>query len=191
MQVLRAADHRRMPWKNGGGETVEIAVSPPGAGLDDFDWRVSTATVDADGSFSSFPGVDRTLCLLSGEGMILSVGDRDPVSLGTVSEPYSFPADVPTSARLIHGTITDLNVMTRRGRYSHRICSLPAPSTLAPSSFARLLLCRRGELDVGLPGDTIRLSLMDALLLGADAQEHLSLSGDAEAFLIELCPFAP
>ena len=25
-RILKAADHRRMPWKNGRGETVEIAV---------------------------------------------------------------------------------------------------------------------------------------------------------------------
>ena len=50
-----------MPWKNGGGETAEIAVSPPGAALDDFDWRLSMARVETDGPFSAFPGIDRTL----------------------------------------------------------------------------------------------------------------------------------
>ena len=43
LQVLRAADHRRMPWKNGRGETTEIAIWPPTAGLDGFDWRISMA----------------------------------------------------------------------------------------------------------------------------------------------------
>ncbi|WP_431460998.1 HutD family protein, partial [Klebsiella pneumoniae] len=33
MRILRAADYRSMPWKNGGGVTTEIAVSPAGAGL--------------------------------------------------------------------------------------------------------------------------------------------------------------
>ncbi|TIV74879.1 MAG: HutD family protein, partial [Mesorhizobium sp.] len=32
MRILRAADYRVMPWKNGGGTTTEIAVSPDGAG---------------------------------------------------------------------------------------------------------------------------------------------------------------
>jgi hypothetical protein len=58
--LLRAADHRTMPWKNGGGETTEIAVSPPHAGLADFDWRISMAKVASDGSFSIFPEIDRT-----------------------------------------------------------------------------------------------------------------------------------
>ncbi|MDP1908248.1 MAG: HutD family protein, partial [Hyphomicrobium sp.] len=43
MRILRAKDYRRMPWKNGGGETTEIAISPEGAALDSFDWRVSMA----------------------------------------------------------------------------------------------------------------------------------------------------
>ncbi|MFB9949072.1 HutD family protein [Rhizobium puerariae] len=121
MKVLRSADYRRMPWKNGGGETVEIAVFPPSASVDDLDWRISMATVATDGPFSIFEGVDRTLCVLSGEGIGLSMQGRLPVSLTRQSDPHAFPADLPTSAHLIGGPITDLNVMTRRGRFVHRV----------------------------------------------------------------------
>ena len=78
MHILRAENYRRMRWKNGGGETAEIAVSPDSAGLDDFDWRVSMATVEAGGPFSMFAGVDRTLSILEGEGILLVVEGRDP-----------------------------------------------------------------------------------------------------------------
>ncbi len=44
-----------MPWKNGGGETAEIAVFPPSADLSEFGWRISMATVSSDGPFSAFP----------------------------------------------------------------------------------------------------------------------------------------
>jgi environmental stress-induced protein Ves len=37
MRVLREADCRRMPWKNGGGETVEIARFPDNASIDTFE----------------------------------------------------------------------------------------------------------------------------------------------------------
>ena len=37
---------RQLPWKNGQGVTLELAIAPPGAGLDDFDWRISSARVD-------------------------------------------------------------------------------------------------------------------------------------------------
>ena len=66
MRVFRSADHAFSPWKNGGGTTAEIAIGPPGATLDAFDWRISMARVASDGPFSSFPGVDRTLSIIDG-----------------------------------------------------------------------------------------------------------------------------
>ena len=68
MRILRAGNYRRMKWKNGGGETTEIALFPENAGLNDFDWRISMARVESAGPFSLFPGVDRTLSILEGEG---------------------------------------------------------------------------------------------------------------------------
>ncbi|WP_370878591.1 HutD/Ves family protein [Pararhizobium capsulatum] len=110
-----------MPWKNGGGETTEIAVYPPDADLAGFGWRISMATVANDGPFSAFPGIDRTLSILSGEGVELDIAGRAPTMLTQSSAPLAFPADAATSARLVSGTITDLNVMTRRGQWSHRV----------------------------------------------------------------------
>ena len=71
MRILRAENYRRMKWKNGGGETAEIALFPDGAGLGIFDWRISMARVESGGPFSTFPGVDRTLSILEGEGIVL------------------------------------------------------------------------------------------------------------------------
>ena len=119
--ILRAKDYRRMPWKNGGGETVEIAVFPEGAGLAEFEWRISMATVAADGPFSVFPEIDRTLSIIDGAGMTLAIDGREPVLLTQDSEPLPFAADAPTSATLANGAITDLNVMTRRGVYRHSV----------------------------------------------------------------------
>src|ERR1700744_1316253 len=76
IQVLRSEQHRRMPWRNGGGVTYEVASSPPGADLADFDWRISIADVETGGPFSAFPDVDRTITLLEGEWMALPVGGR-------------------------------------------------------------------------------------------------------------------
>ena len=92
-RIIRAADGRAVPWKNGGGETIEIAVSPEGAGFADFDWRVSMARVAGDGPFSAFPGIDRTLTVLDGGVLHLSVGGREPVRLAPDSAPFSFAGD--------------------------------------------------------------------------------------------------
>ena len=114
MRILRAGNYRRMKWRNGGGETAEVALFPENAGPDDFDWRVSMARVESAGPFSLFPGVDRTLSILEGEGVVLDIEGRLPVRLTGVSEPYGFPADVAVHAGLVAGPVTDLNVMTRR-----------------------------------------------------------------------------
>lgn len=91
MKILRAGDYKRMPWKNGGGQTTEIAVFPPHASVEDFGWRISMATVGEDGPFSVFPGVDRTLSILSGEGIELTIAERPSVVLASPSEPYRLP----------------------------------------------------------------------------------------------------
>lgn len=121
MRVLRSADYRRMPWKNGGGETMEIAVFPAGAALDDFGWRLSMARVASDGPFSLFQGINRSLCILEGAGVALTVGDAPPLRLDRESDPFFFPADAETSAALVDGPITDLNLMTRRSIHTHRL----------------------------------------------------------------------
>ena len=146
--VIRASDLRPQPWKNGGGVTREIAVEPPGASMDDFAWRVSTAEVGSEGPFSRFEGVDRVLVLLTGEGMDLVVGGAPPVRLVPGSEPFAFPGDAPVTATLPGGPITDLNVMVRRGAWTADVRR------------------RRGQVDcaagavlvVGADGDVTRLA---------------------------------
>ena len=85
--VLRAAEHRHMPWKNGLGATIEIAVFPADAGLAEFEWRVSMATVANDGAFSGFEGIDRTLTVLGGDGLSLVVDHAEPVKLTVTTPP--------------------------------------------------------------------------------------------------------
>ncbi len=140
MRILRAADHKRMPWKNGKGETVEIAVFPERASVETFDWRISMAPVVSDGPFSVFPGVDRTLSILTGDGMMLSVEGMAPMVLGRKSMPFSFPGDAKTEAVLQAGPITDLNVMTRRGRFSHRVKRIELGGEIGGAAEAALVI---------------------------------------------------
>ncbi|AMS43071.1 HutD-family protein [Aminobacter sp. Y103A] len=119
-RIIRHADCRPMPWKNGGGVTTEILAWPSAAGLDAFDWRISMAQVAGGGPFSVFAGIDRTLTVLSGT-MQLAAGDAAPVALSPQSQPYAFPGDVGTEAVLIDGPVLDFNVMTRRDRVSHAV----------------------------------------------------------------------
>jgi len=188
MRILRAAGYRVMPWKNGGGTTTEISVSPDGAGLDDFDWRVSMARVEAGGPFSSFAGIDRTLCVLEGQGIVLDIAGGAPAELTAASAPFSFPADVPTGAALISGPITDLNVMTRRGRMAHTVerLTVAAPLEIEAEAETTLVLPLDGE--IKLVGDTPdRLGPLDALLLDRGARKpRLEPTGSTILFVIRV-----
>ena len=184
MKLLRASDHKRMPWKNGGGETVEIAVSPDGVGLADFDWRVSMATVATDGPFSVFQGIDRTLSILDGEGMTLFIEGHEAKRLTQASEPLPFAADAPTSATLIDGTITDLNVMTRRGRFTHSVrrVSVDGDCEIALTGGTGLVLCHRGNAEI----DGMALASGDCLLVSDTNADRRSIAGKALLFQITI-----
>lgn len=185
IRVLRAVDHRVMPWKNGGGITTEIAAHPDGAGLDAFEWRVSMARVESNGPFSSFPDIDRNLTVLEGDGIILAVQGRMPVELLAKSAPMGFPADVPTTAQLLGGPITDLNVMVRRGRFHsevHRI-SLNGATDLETDADTTFLVCNNGEASLRVANQDVRLAPKDCLRLDRQ-QASIAVKPDPEAELL-------
>ncbi|WP_054312942.1 HutD family protein [Mesorhizobium sp. 1M-11] len=188
MRILRASDYRSMPWKNGGGTTTEIVVSPAGAGLDDFDWRISMARVEAGGPFSVFAGIDRTLSILEGEGMRLSIAGYDSVDLTRASEPLFFPADAETEATLAAGPITDLNVMTRRARARHTVrrVSLSEPLDFIAEATATLVFCHEGGIQIG-ESPTVALNARDTLWLDEAGQTfRLRPQPHAVVFLIAI-----
>ncbi|MGR6468481.1 HutD/Ves family protein [Rhizobium sp. PAMB 3182] len=169
-RILRPDDYRRMPWKNGGGVTVEIAIHPPGATLDTFDWRVSMASVVEDGPFSRFPDIDRTLSVLTGKGLELFVAGDDSITLTAESAPHSFAADAETRARLIDGPLTDFNIMTRRGRCRHTVLAIAEGSRDIdlPQGACLLVYCCEGSADVVIGGQTFALAADETLLHPAD-----------------------
>ncbi|CAM5664487.1 hypothetical protein SSPIM334S_07608 [Streptomyces spiroverticillatus] len=69
----------------------------------------------ADGPFSAFPGVDRVLTMVEGDGMDLTLEGIGPRRVDTRFVPQHFPGDVPTGCRLLGGPVVNLNVMHRRG----------------------------------------------------------------------------
>jgi environmental stress-induced protein Ves len=186
MKLYRASEHKRMPWKNGGGETVEIAVSPPDASVEDFDWRISMATVASDGPFSIFPGIDRTLSILDGNGMSLTVAGGENWMLTRSSPPIAFAADVPVAAKLVDGPITDLNVMTRRGRYRHSVERISGRFSVSRhAENERVLVLATGDASAVSDHHTVYLRPLDAVSIHAT----VSIQADHNAcYIIRLTP---
>lgn len=110
---LGPTDYKRMPWKNGGGSTLELLQDPVPEG--GFNWRISIADVGTSGPFSTFEGIDRQIMLVSGNGMVLSFGQQAPPTVvAKPLKPVAFKGEWVTDCRLIDGVIQDFNVMVRR-----------------------------------------------------------------------------
>ena len=163
MQVLPAAERAATPWRNGGGITWPVAASPA-AGAD-FDWRVSIAEIAADGDFSAFPGVDRTIAVIDGAGVQLVEGDRE-VLLAPL-RPVSFSGDARTSCRLIAGRTMDLNLMCARGRAagSMEFRSVDGSLRVTPEQPGDelIVVVIDGAVSVGEESDAVTLEHLDAV----------------------------
>jgi len=189
MQSLCPADYRQQPWKNGAGVTVELAVFPAGASLDSFDWRISRARVGAAGPFSAFPGVDRSLALLSGAGLRLTGDGFVPLTLNADGAVWRFAGETPVAAELIDGeAVEDFNVMTRRGRVEHRVVqhALAAGETLPLASdgdAVRFVHCVAGRLHAG---DEVLAAAESLLLAPADGTVTLRAESDCRLFIVTL-----
>jgi len=119
MEIIRYAELKAHPWRNGGGVTRELASHPAAAPAQDspggtgWDWRVSIADVSKAGDFSAYPGMDRVLTVVEGELLLLSVdGAEHPLEK---YRPFRFSGDAAASGALPTGDIRDLNVITRTG----------------------------------------------------------------------------
>lgn len=102
-----------MPWKNGGGSTQEICRFPEGA--QDWLWRASVADIEQAGPFSEFPGCDRSLTLLTGDGLrLVPPFPEKPVELRPPYGTYRFPGEWPMSGEPIGGPSRDFNFIWKR-----------------------------------------------------------------------------
>jgi len=144
MKKLTPQHYRSMPWKNGAGVTIEIAVFPENAQLDDFLWRVSRAKVVQEGEFSHFSGIDRSLALLQGKGMRLRVNGVSQ-QLDTRQNILSFAGDVVTYAELMDGAISDLNLMSRRACCWHQLTRWSGAESYELPLETVLLYCAQGS----------------------------------------------
>ena len=176
-----------VPWKNGGGSTTEIAIGPPDSGFEDFDWRVSLATIEKDGAFSSFPDVDRTLALVAGHGMTLEI-DGEP-TLVTETEPVvAFDGSSQVIAKLSRGASTDFNAMTRSERCYHTFGRrrLSGDSTFVARADVTVLFLAEGDaLELRNEQERIGLVRFDAVVLESGSVWKLE-AGQGMIYIVDV-----
>ncbi len=111
--LLSPDTFKTIPWKNGLGHTTELAISEGGS-LDNFDWRLSIASVENDGDFSNFAGYQRNLVLIEGNGLTLDHRNGDVDNLTSLLDIARFDGGCNTYGALVNGGIKDFNIMTRK-----------------------------------------------------------------------------
>jgi uncharacterized protein len=187
MHIIRARDYTVVPWKNGGGTATNIVASPPDAGFDAFDWRLSGAHVGRDGPFSVFPDIDRTMVILSSGSLALHGLDAEPVVLTQDSAPFDFAGDVLVSATLGAGPVDNLNVMIDRRRFQRTVrrSALTQSETIKPRG-TLLVYAWRGS--VGAVGLTGNLTLANEDTLVSTDKTILTGGPGSCAIIIEIWP---
>ena len=174
------------PWKNGGGVTREVAAFPEGAALDAFIWRVSVADVGQAGPFSRFAGIDRTLVLLSGAGMLLDEAQGATHALRAPLDIARFEGETAIDARLIDGATRDFNLMVRRGAATGEVDVWRDSHHAQLDADVVLLFCADGELNVSTSGKSIALGINDTLRIDNAHALHCEVEGKGALLAVSI-----
>lgn len=173
-----------VPWKNGGGITRNLAVEPEGASFDDFLWRLSFAEVNSSGEFSSFPGVDRTILLWTGNGMLLKKMGAETFALTHAAGAYAFRGEDEIEATLIDGPTVDFNVMVRRGRCTASVTRYSYEAKVTRGAQQAFFICARGGFRLLFPNEQRHLLREGESLPVSDMAEGVALSPDSPDALV-------
>jgi environmental stress-induced protein Ves len=163
LEFLDPATYRRVPWKNGGGVTTDIAGEYlPGAepgGWDGMVWRLSRTRIETPGPFSDLPGYDRLLAVIDGRGLVLHAKGQPPLDVHAPFRAVRFAGEWPIDSELTEGPVGVLNLLGDRTKISIDLSFIaaaaqttlpPAPAILLALSPARL---RLDDQAVALPRD--------------------------------------
>ena len=118
--VISPDSFKKIPWKNGLGFTTELAIND-GASLDNFDWRLSIASVTSNGEFSNFSGYDRNLVLIEGNSISLQHDQKHTDNLTKLLDIAKFDGACKTVGTLNDGAIKDFNVITKQSTTSVQV----------------------------------------------------------------------
>ncbi|MGI2012739.1 HutD/Ves family protein [Shewanella oncorhynchi] len=158
IQLIRYQDCPSTLWKNGGGSTKQLLISPINAELTEFDYRISIASISSNGPFSSFIGIDRQLVILKGDGVELSInshegtkqidglgagekisGNTDTTEykrLTPTDSPFCFTGETSITSQLLGSDVIDFNVMTKRGAFKAHTQKLSFDDTFIEEQIA-------------------------------------------------------
>ena len=91
---------------------------------------VSIAEIEDDAPFSRFPGVERELVLLSGNGLRLRFDDGEVHELAPPHGRLRFAGERPAFGKLVDGPTRDFNLMWKRETVAAELWHRPLVGTM-------------------------------------------------------------
>lgn len=175
-----------IPWKNGGGTTRQLAVSPTDATANDFLWRISIAQIDAAGEFSAFPGIDRTILLWHGDGVKLRSPAWPDHRLEDPRAPFRFRGEEDVVCDMLGGPTQDLNLMVRRGKVEAMFEIVRESRYAVPACDDFFLLCSRGRAQMVESGcdQIVEIEAAQYLRASKVCEGKASVLANSEALLV-------
>ncbi len=188
-RLLPAAGYRRERWRNGLGWTHEILRLPAQG-----DWavRLSVAEVEQAAAFSAFPGIEREIVLLQGEGMRLDFDDGEQAVLVPPFGRLRFAGERPLTGVPLGGATRDFNAMWRRETVDATLVHRPLVGSMlfvADAGVAWSLYLLSGQACFpDAPALAGMLEAGDSAWLGAGERTRHRLEGNGELLAVRWTP---
>lgn len=190
-RILRAENYRRERWRNGAGWTRQVHAEPAGDGAAvAWDWRLSIAEIEADAPFSAFPGIERELVLLEGNGLRLRFDDGEVSELLPPHDRLRFAGERGVVGELIDGPTRDFNLMWRRDAVDAQLWHRPLVGTMVVfadpgETWALHLMAGQARFDDG-SGPEVLAAGDTALLPDGAARRRCLLDGGGELLVVRI-----
>lgn len=175
-QRLSERDYSRQNWKNGKGETLQLAVD----NRQPFRWRLSSAKLSGFTPFSQFPNYDRTLLLLEGGPVVLIIDQSKRRNLSRLV-PLSFKGEQEVFCEA-PGLSADFNLFVLRdsckGKIYPAYCALKEELQFPISANEHFLYCVNGAVTITErnSASSFKLSASELLRIErVDEGEYLNL----------------
>jgi uncharacterized protein len=190
--TLDPANFRHMPWKNGGGVTIDIAVAMlPGfaaGGWDGIIWRFSRTAIVTPGAFSDLSGYDRELALVSGAGLVLETADGE-IDVRLPFQPVRFAGETKIISRLEAGAVEVVNLIGDRSRVSIELSCLWGGVEIACLAGVHILYAA-ASCTVAVDGKLGAITAGHALRIDAGAEFRVT-SGFGTIVIASVIPATP
>jgi uncharacterized protein len=181
--LVPVSSQRRVRWRNALGWTTELWVEPADDPELGWQWRASVGESDGPALFSSFPGVDRELHLIEGDGLVLTFPDEEIVL--ECGQSSRFAGETSVLGTPVSGTTRQLNVMWRRGELRVHLRPIDRSTTLdLDESEQAILYVVSGSLV--LAGDDWSIEVGEAVVINGPTSLGIDLAPDSVAVVATL-----